>query len=306
MKVIISNSLGKYEAEVVMTFKVDEYNKEYIVYRFSDEVEEQISTIHTSALIEEDGRSSLEEIADDNEWTVMKKIMEDVVTAGKNKVQIQDKEYNYSLTPFNALAIYTKQNGGKEYMGRVSMTKNVIVDSMLEKYSNINSKKEPVAPVIPEVEVKKEEIVEPVKEEKAPVLEEEKPELLVLPEIDYATLSISALENLDNDYTEREKKIKNEVDELKLQMLAHPHEQNLVEKYSIVGKNHDTILTELEKIDKELDRKYDEGIHSPISKEHEEVTAPLEAFNVPEVKEVVTEEEKPEEKIETPEPVVED
>ena len=139
MKVTISNSLGKYEAEVVMTFRVEEYKKQYMVYRFNDEVEEQISTIHTSNLTEDaTGQMILEEIFDDNEWAVMKKVMEDVVTANKNKVQLQDKEYNYSLTPFNASEVFTKQNGGKEYMGRVSMTKNGIVDSMLEKYSNIN------------------------------------------------------------------------------------------------------------------------------------------------------------------------
>ena len=312
MKVIINNSLGKFETEVVMTFKVDEYNKEYIVYRFDDEIEEQISTIHTSSLLKTtDERFTLEEIADDNEWSVMKKIMEDVVTTGKNKVKVQDKEYNYKLTPFNALEIFTNQSGGKEYLGRVSMTKNAVVKGMLDKYDKINviQKFEPknITPVEikPSINVIPEEVKEEVKEEKKePINEEPKPEILVLPEIDYSSLSITALENLDNEYTEKEKKLKDEVNELKLQMLAHPHEQNLIEKYSIVGKNHDTIVTELEKIDKELDRKYDEGIHSPISKEHEEEVAPLKENNnmndivyTPPVLEVV---EKQPEQVETP------
>ena len=83
MKVTITNdSLEKFEAEVIMVFEVKEFGKKYVVYRFADEVEEKLSTIHTSILKEETkDHLVLEEITNDDEWSVIKEIMKDIVNS---------------------------------------------------------------------------------------------------------------------------------------------------------------------------------------------------------------------------------
>ena len=83
MKVTITNdSLEKFEAEVIMVFEVKEFGKKYVVYRFADEVEEKLSTIHTSILKEETkDYLVLEEITNDDEWSVIKEIMKDIVNS---------------------------------------------------------------------------------------------------------------------------------------------------------------------------------------------------------------------------------
>ena len=83
MKVTITNeSLEKFEAEVIMVFEVKEFEKKYVVYRFADEVEEKLSTIHTSILKEETkDHLVLEEITNDDEWSVIKEIMKDIVNS---------------------------------------------------------------------------------------------------------------------------------------------------------------------------------------------------------------------------------
>ena len=83
MKVTITNdSLEKFEAEVIMFFEVKEFGKKYVVYRFADEVEEKLSTIHTSILKEETkDHLVLEEITNDDEWSVIKEIMKDIVNS---------------------------------------------------------------------------------------------------------------------------------------------------------------------------------------------------------------------------------
>lgn len=87
MKVtIINDSLEKFEAEVIMVFEVEEFNKKYIVYRFADELEDNLSTIHTSVLKEETSDAFvLEEISSDEEWNTIKAIMKDVVSQKKGE-----------------------------------------------------------------------------------------------------------------------------------------------------------------------------------------------------------------------------
>ncbi len=80
-KIKIINGKGKeFEAELVMCFDVEELNKSYIIYKFAEEDEKQLVTLHTSILSKkEDGKYMLEDIKDNNEWLIIKSIMKKVV-----------------------------------------------------------------------------------------------------------------------------------------------------------------------------------------------------------------------------------
>ena len=80
-KIKIINGKGKeFEAELVMCFDVEELKKSYIIYKFAEEDEKQLVTLHTSILSKkEDGKYMLEDIKDNNEWLIIKSIMKKVV-----------------------------------------------------------------------------------------------------------------------------------------------------------------------------------------------------------------------------------
>lgn len=81
---IINDSFEKFEANVIMIFEVKEFAKKYIVYQFKDELEDNLSTIHTSVLKEEtDQGVVLKEIENDEEWDIIKAIMKDIVNIDK-------------------------------------------------------------------------------------------------------------------------------------------------------------------------------------------------------------------------------
>lgn len=80
-KIIVENKKGEqFEADVVMCFDVERLSKSYIVYKFPDESEGDLVTIHTSILVTNaDGSYKLEEITDNEEWKIIKNIMKKIV-----------------------------------------------------------------------------------------------------------------------------------------------------------------------------------------------------------------------------------
>lgn len=80
-KITIENKKGKkFEADVIMCFDIEELNKSYVVYKFEEEDEDELETLHTSVLVtKKDGSYVLENIKDDNEWNVIKNLMKKIV-----------------------------------------------------------------------------------------------------------------------------------------------------------------------------------------------------------------------------------
>ncbi len=222
-------------------------------------------------------------------------------------VQVQNKTYNYVPTSLNLNTIYTHQTGGKEYLGRVSMTKNEIAKILIDWYKKV------IVPQVEKIEEKKEVPVvaplkeEPVKKAVEPVIETPKVEV-AQPKVDYSTLSVPTLEKMLDDQTKIKKELENDIDSLKAQISAHPHKsQELLPEYSKKGKEYQEVLETLNKIEQELDRKYDEGIHSAGSKEHEAIDSVLSTFNVNPEKVETPVVPIVEEKVETPvAPIVEE
>ena len=79
--IVIKNAAGEQaEAEVVMSFDVEDSGKSYIVYKFASEADNNLTTIHTSVLKEDKmGEYTLGEITDDNEWKIVKQIMKNII-----------------------------------------------------------------------------------------------------------------------------------------------------------------------------------------------------------------------------------
>ncbi len=80
-KIVIENKKGiKYEADIIMCFDIEELNKSYVVYKFDDEVEDDLSTFHTSVLVSKnDDNYVLEDIKDEKEWDIIKGLMKKIV-----------------------------------------------------------------------------------------------------------------------------------------------------------------------------------------------------------------------------------
>lgn len=66
------------EVEVLMSFKVEETGKKYVVYK-KEESNGDMDIIYTSSLVEdENGNYTLEDITDE-EWSFIKEVMANVV-----------------------------------------------------------------------------------------------------------------------------------------------------------------------------------------------------------------------------------
>ena len=68
-KIEITNSLGqKVEADIITVFKLNETNKDYIVYTFNEKVNENEYKTYTSRLRQTEGKYFLDTISDEEEW----------------------------------------------------------------------------------------------------------------------------------------------------------------------------------------------------------------------------------------------
>ncbi|MDD3048992.1 MAG: DUF1292 domain-containing protein [Bacilli bacterium] len=66
------------EAEILTSFKLDAFNKEYILYTFNEVDENDMIKIYASVIAGTDGMYSFEAIETDEEWTAIKEIMKQI------------------------------------------------------------------------------------------------------------------------------------------------------------------------------------------------------------------------------------
>lgn len=79
-KVLITNSQGQQlEADILTVFTLNENNNDYVVYTFNEKNGDTIKT-YTSKLREENGEFYFDSISDDNEWSKVKEVIEELAT----------------------------------------------------------------------------------------------------------------------------------------------------------------------------------------------------------------------------------
>ncbi len=74
------------EAEVVMCFKAGTPSKKYIIYTLNEKDMNNM-VIYSAILIETESGYKIENIVDDQEWSMVKEVMRHVVVNGKEKVE---------------------------------------------------------------------------------------------------------------------------------------------------------------------------------------------------------------------------
>lgn len=72
------------EAEVVMCFEAGEPAKKYIIYTFNEKDKNNMVVIYSAILIEVENGYKIENIVDDNEWSMVKEVMRHVVVNSKD------------------------------------------------------------------------------------------------------------------------------------------------------------------------------------------------------------------------------
>lgn len=142
-------------------------------------------------------------------------------------VKVQNVEYHYRPITFSQNTLYNHQSGGKEYFGRVSMTKNDVVKVLATWFLNHCQQE-------PKIELEKDDF-------------------------DYAVLPISSLEQMLDEQTILRKELEEDIDSLKAQITAHPNKSDdLLKQYTAVSKKHQNVVDLINKIDNILDQKYEE------------------------------------------------
>lgn len=71
------------EVQVLLLFKLEEFNKEYIIYTLNETNDKNLTKIYASTFIENESGYELEDIASDLEWTKVKDAMREVINANK-------------------------------------------------------------------------------------------------------------------------------------------------------------------------------------------------------------------------------
>lgn len=75
--ITVTTESGKQmEAQVIDIIEVPEFNKEYIFYSFGEKLEDNQMKVYVSILIEENEKIILKGIEDENEWEVVKEILD--------------------------------------------------------------------------------------------------------------------------------------------------------------------------------------------------------------------------------------
>lgn len=74
-KIEITNSIGqKVQADIITVFKINETNKDYIVYTFNEKTPDNNYKTYTSRIRETNGSYFLDSITDEEEWEKVKSI----------------------------------------------------------------------------------------------------------------------------------------------------------------------------------------------------------------------------------------
>lgn len=73
---VTTESGRQMEAQVIDVIEVPEFNKQYIFYTFGEKVENDQMKLYASILFEDEDKITLKGIEDDNEWDVVKEILD--------------------------------------------------------------------------------------------------------------------------------------------------------------------------------------------------------------------------------------
>ena len=73
---VTTDSGKKLEAQVIDIIEIPEFNKQYIFYTFGERAENNQMKMYVSILEEDETKVTLKGIEDDNEWDVVKEILD--------------------------------------------------------------------------------------------------------------------------------------------------------------------------------------------------------------------------------------
>lgn len=73
------------EAEVLIFFKIESTQKDYLVYTYNEKDKNNMITVYASAFVEEDGKFCLKPIESDEEWEKTKEVMRQTIKIGGEK-----------------------------------------------------------------------------------------------------------------------------------------------------------------------------------------------------------------------------
>lgn len=76
-KIIVTTESGRQmEANVIDIIEIPDFNKQYIFYTFDEKTEDGQMKMYVSILLEDENNITLKGIEDDNEWNVVKEILD--------------------------------------------------------------------------------------------------------------------------------------------------------------------------------------------------------------------------------------
>ena len=73
---VTTESGRQMEAQVIDIIEIPDFNKQYIFYTFGEKVENDQMKMYVSILVEESDKVTLKGIEDDDEWDVVKEILD--------------------------------------------------------------------------------------------------------------------------------------------------------------------------------------------------------------------------------------
>ena len=81
---IVDENGNEKEADVLLYFKLNESDKEYLIYTFNEVAGDDLVAVHASAVSKnEDGTPVLAAVESDEEWTKIKETMRQVIKDNK-------------------------------------------------------------------------------------------------------------------------------------------------------------------------------------------------------------------------------
>lgn len=76
-KITVTTESGKQmEADVIDVIEIPEFNKQYVFYTFGEKVESGEQKMYVSILVDDGDKVVLKGIEDDDEWNVVKEILD--------------------------------------------------------------------------------------------------------------------------------------------------------------------------------------------------------------------------------------
>lgn len=72
-------------AEVIATFNIEKFNKDYIIYTFNEPTNNEMIKVYTATLVEKDNEYSFEAISTDEEWEEIKKFMKELAVTNQEQ-----------------------------------------------------------------------------------------------------------------------------------------------------------------------------------------------------------------------------